>query len=594
MTLYQNKPLAFQVQYNGDYDFELDSMRWKTLDVPAFLRKHLKKEKKQAYEILFTARTNGSPYYRSAGIVYPNKANPDSLADYLTNALKTQVSYREKSRGHTLLEGRVATRLDYAVKTPEYDYDITDYFIKGPDHVVRLLFTSFPEKPIRESDMIMGQMPVVRVGKEAEEIMTYGFAPYALADTSRPDNPFELASQQFKQKANYEGALEALQAEADYYESSRLRQIYGQALATWQAALQDYQAARESYYSLFAFDRAVAEEQREVTQALHPVSAVETLLAKADSAQVLILNEAHHDPAGRAFLQRLLPGLQKLGYRHMGLEALSQADTTLNHFGFPTVQSGFYIQEPQFAATLRTALELGFTLFPYESTVECKPTMDAPPRYCQNQRDRIQGEQIAKYLSAHPGEKVVILCGYQHVEEKSSRGWIKMAEQVRMQTGIDPLTVDQVYLSGNQPNLWYQALLETQTVENAVVLHDQRGTWLPPSRRGFTDLMVYHPESRQNELFPVWYTKDKIWKTLDLRKTEAVKGGRWLQVFYENEWAATKEAVPVLQVPAHRLELLLRVPLPTGTFTLVLRDLKGNVRGEMPLQVKSEHNSTDN
>jgi len=39
ILLYQNEPLAFQVKYNGDYDFVLDFMRWKTLGVPAFLRK---------------------------------------------------------------------------------------------------------------------------------------------------------------------------------------------------------------------------------------------------------------------------------------------------------------------------------------------------------------------------------------------------------------------------------------------------------------------------------------------------------------------------------------------------------------------------
>lgn len=169
-----------------------------------------------------------------------------------------------------------------------------------------------------------------------------------------------------------------------------------------------------------------------------------------------------------------------------------------------------------------------------------------------------------------------------------------MAEQVRMQTGIDPMTIDQVYLSGNQPNLWYQALLETQPVENAVVLYDQQGTWLPPSRRGFTDLLVYHPEPPQKEYFPEWFTKDKIWKTLDLQETETAQSGRWLQVFYADEWSATKEAIPVLQIPSYRIKPLLRIPLPLGDFTLVLRDQKGNVRGEMPLRVTADKNAADN
>jgi len=593
MTSYQNESLAFQVQYNGDYDFVLDSMRWKTLDVPDFLRKHLKKEKEQAYEILFTARTNGSPYYRSVGVVYPNQTNPDSLADYLTKALQTQVTYHAVDREHILLEGRIATRLDYQLKTDAYDYDITDYLIKGPDHVVRLVFTSFPEKPIRDSDMIMGQMPRVRVSVEAQDIVDYGFAPYERTDTSRPGNPFELATRAFHPTANYGGALQALQEEADFYQQSRMNQFYGQALATWQAALQDYRAARESYRSLFTYDESFSAKQRAETQALRATPAVETLLAKADSAQILILNEAHHDPAGRAFLQKLLPGLYDRGYRHLGLEALSPSDTTLAHYGFPTVQSGVYLQEPQFAATLRTALDLGYDVFPYESTGTCKPPMDAPPRYCENRRDRLQAEHIAEYLTRHPEAKIVILCGYQHVEEKTSRGWTKMAEQIRMQTGINPLTVDQVYLSGNQPNAWYHALAKTQSTDESTMLMDEQSYWLPTVRNGVTDLIIYHPEPKMEEGYPVWYTEDKQWKTLDLGDTEASKDARWLQVFYESEWTTTREAIPVLQIPAHRVKPLLRVPLPEGSFTLVLRDHRGTVRGEMPLSVGPGSDSTE-
>ncbi len=595
MTLYQNEPLAFQVQYNGDYGFVLDSMRWKTLDVPDFLRKHLKKEKKQAFEILFTARTNGSPYYRSAGLVYPSQNEPDQLASYLTEALREQVTYQPVARERILLNGRIATRVDYRITTDEYDYQVADYFIKGHDHVVRLLFSSFPEKPIRDADMIMGQMPMVRVGKEAEDIIKYGFAPYEVIDSTRPNNPFDLATQAFDRNANYGGALQALQEEASYYRDSRLKQIYGQALATWQAALQEYGAARKSYLSMFAtHNPASSAEQQATVNELQVHPAVETILAKANSAQILILNEAHHDPAGRALLQQLLPGLHQLGYRHLGLEALNPEDTTLAYHGFPTIKTGFYISEPQFTSTLRTALDLQYEVFAYESTVTCKPPMDAPPRYCQNQRDRIQAEQIAAYLEENPGEKMVILCGFQHVEEKARQGWVKMAEQLRMQTGIDPLTVDQVYLSGNQPNAWYHAIRETQPTDEAVTFHSDQDTWLPAIRLGYTDLLVYHPEYGQKEGYPEWFAEDKIWKTLDLRETEAVQGGRWLQIFYENEWAATKEAVPVLQVPAQRMKPFLRVPLPTGTFTLVLRDLKGNVRGEMPLRVAQENNSTDN
>lgn len=585
LATYQNPSLAFQIEYNGDYRFAIDSLRWKTLDLPRFLRKQLKKDRQADFEILFTAHTNGSPYYRSAGMVYPRYQAPDTLANLVVHQMQDQTDFHLLDRSYTLLQAQVALRLHYRLSADDHEYEFVEYLIGGDAHILRLLFVTYPEKPVTDADLVMGQMPMVRVFREAGDIMVPGFAPLrANAETSLPD-PFAFAQDLFRREANYGGVLHNLEEKRATYTKGRLRGAYQQAMATWYAALQDYSSAREAYRSAFAKkeDPRPSAEQYRVADQLRGVPAREVILAKADSAQVLILNEAHHDPAGRALLQDLLPDLWEKGYRHLGMEALMPGDTTLAHFGFPTVQTGFYTREPQFAATLRSALAMGYHLFDYEADQPCRPGPDAPPRYCANFRDRRQAERIAAYLDQHPGEKVVLFCGYDHVEERARNGWVKMAENLQQVSGIDPLTVDQTTLNGQRPNTWYTTLQERVVGREPMVLQQFGRYWMPPGRAGFTDLVVYHPPPQWQAGFPAWYTKGKVWTTLDLSDTQ---GTRWLQIFHDQEWRRTQQAVPVLQIPAHRMEKKLRVPLMAGTYVLVLRDLNGAVLGEMSLQVR--------
>ena len=52
------------------------------------------------------------------------------------------------------------------------------------------------------------------------------------------------------------------------------------------------------------------------------INARNYILERSESAQILIINEAHHVAKHRTFTRSLLKGLYEKGYRYRGLEAL--------------------------------------------------------------------------------------------------------------------------------------------------------------------------------------------------------------------------------------------------------------------------------
>lgn len=80
------------------------------------------------------------------------------------------------------------------------------------------------------------------------------------------------------------------------------------------------------------------------------VSAKETVLEVSKSAQILIINEAHHQPSHRQFTKGLLADLYANGYRHFGVEALDPAYFQFSRDtlpGFPHYYNGLFDgQEP--------------------------------------------------------------------------------------------------------------------------------------------------------------------------------------------------------------------------------------------------------
>jgi hypothetical protein len=168
--------------------------------------------------------------------------------------------------------------------------------------------------------------------------------------------------------------------------------------------------------------------------------AYDWLLRNTRDRKVLMLNDDHMHVAPRAFLLKLLPTLRKLGFSHIGFEALTpdakQTDRDL-------AAAGFYTVEPLFAAILRNAGSLGFQIFGYESLQSA--ALSAEDRF--QAREQGQARNIAEEIArAAPSARFVIFAGFAHIRSKTLTGQGDtrryMASYLKDYAGIDPLTID--------------------------------------------------------------------------------------------------------------------------------------------------------
>ncbi|WP_199141916.1 hypothetical protein [Pedobacter sp. ASV12] len=167
--------------------------------------------------------------------------------------------------------------------------------------------------------------------------------------------------------------------------------------------------------------------------------AIDRMLAEAQQAQVLMINENHYYPQHRLLVTELLPRLKSLGYTYLALEALEAPnDSLLNNQGaFPTLNTGFYTREQNYGNLLREAIKLGFKLVAYENTDD---KMD---------REIGQADQLyRRTLAIDPKAKVLVLVGIDHLLEKPT-AWGKkwMATVFKEKYHIDPLTISQTHLN---------------------------------------------------------------------------------------------------------------------------------------------------
>lgn len=100
----------------------------------------------------------------------------------------------------------------------------------------------------------------------------------------------------------------------------------------------------------------------------YPKDAIDFISKKAKTEQIIIINEAHHQPYHRVFTTLLLKNLYKEGFRYLCLEALGDFDPELSTRKYPIINSGGYIKEPMFGNLVRVALELGFQIVEYEDS----------------------------------------------------------------------------------------------------------------------------------------------------------------------------------------------------------------------------------
>src|SRR5882724_13647609 len=150
-----------------------------------------------------------------------------------------------------------------------------------------------------------------------------------------------------------------------------------------------------------------------------PCDAVAAILELADKQQVIMINEAHHVPSHRALTLQLLDGLYRKGFRYFAAETLSVSDKNLQTRGYPTRMTGTFTAEPVGADMVRTALNLGYKVTPYECIEgpDAHPAVDPIPG--MNFREQGQARNLKeRILDQDPTAKIIVHAGYAHISKK--------------------------------------------------------------------------------------------------------------------------------------------------------------------------------
>ncbi len=250
---------------------------------------------------------------------------------------------------------------------------------------------------------------------------------------------------------------------------------------------------------------------RQSIEKYHPIDALEAIAEAAHNRRVVMINEEHMDSSHRAFTTELLRILQKQGFRYFAAEAFGSGITTAR---YPKV-GRFYTDDPVFGDLIRRALDLGFTLLPYDAPSQCS---DAKLRdfnthgfgalggdNCMEGRELGQARNLARLLAAHPAAKLLVHGGMGHILKTDAPFGHLMGWHFRELTKIDPLTIDQSSLSERADRQPEYPIIAAKYADRTApfVLRSAGGFFLPQNSDG-ADIAVIHPPAKYRNGRPAW------------------------------------------------------------------------------------------
>src|SRR5262245_21203136 len=351
-------------------------------------------------------------------------------------------------------------------------------------------------------------------------------------------------------------------------------------LAIAQASSGDCQGALETFARLNPSEPTKVPASSPLDK-LMPVEALEAIVAEAKNRRVVIVNEAHHVPRHRAFIQRVVVALAKEGFTYYAAETFSPATERITARGYPALVDGFYSVDPVFGDVIRRALRLGYRPVAYETT-STSGTGDDLDRINARETDQCQ-HLVDRIFSKDAAAKVLIHVGYSHATEDWRKlpdgreiGWL--AARLQRATGLDPLTIDQTAMMEGAreelgPPLWRYANKQGW-LTRSVAFRRADGTYFTGGDfAGKVDIQVFHPAVTVVEGRPSWLAMDGYREAVDIPTEWQPKGGRVLvQAFVTQEG---EDAVPMDQIVLRSGEPVPVLMLPAGDYRLILRDEQG-------------------
>ncbi|MBX7220286.1 MAG: hypothetical protein K1Y36_10110 [Blastocatellia bacterium] len=385
----------------------------------------------------------------------------------------------------------------------------------------------------------------------------------------------------------FAGGLELQQKEAQYAASEQ-KWSYWQAIGSYKAIISEYKPA------LAAFDQL--SRKRKPLAAASPlndykaVPAVEAIEKLAATHQIIFINEAHHVPRHRAFTKQLLAKLYRKGFRYFAAETLDEVDQELNQRKYPLEKSGTYSHEPVYGDLLRTALKIGYTLVPYETTVECEET-EAEPNKCIKVREQEQAKNLFnRTLAQDPKAKILVHAGYDHIKKDVFfEGVPSMAVYFQQLSGVTPFSIDQVGMMEHSSTEYENPLLADAVKQNLFAqpsfFQAKDGSYfVEEQNRKSYNAQLFQPPSQYQNGRPTWLLENgqRFFQKIPASWCR----GSFPCLVRARIASEDAQAVPLDQVVVPAADRLPALVLPKGTFHIQVLNQSGKVINETEIKVK--------
>jgi hypothetical protein len=245
------------------------------------------------------------------------------------------------------------------------------------------------------------------------------------------------------------------------------------------------------------------------------------------------------------------------------------------------VLTGHYTCEPIGGELVRKAISLGFTLIAYE---------DSNYSHTVNQREYTQADNIYKVLIKDPAAKILVHAGDKHIEEgAASEDRIPMAAYFKIVSGIDPLTIDQTFLTEQSTSEYGSAVYNYYTKKNAFVTpiailkNEQTKDIFDFS---LCDIYIMHPPTKYRNGRPTWNAMNGLKQETAIQPIYQTLF--FVQAFYEKEY---QEKIVGKLVPADQTYITAPdgyyyLYLHKGRYQLVYRDMQYKILGTKVLVVE--------
>lgn len=315
--------------------------------------------------------------------------------------------------------------------------------------------------------------------------------------------------------------------------------------------------------------------------------AIDEILSLADKHQAIFINEAHHVPQHRAFTHQLLQKLYDKGFRYLAAETLMPEDTGIIQKKERMLS---YINEPEYADLIRTAVKIGYKIIPYEQeNPKMVSVSDSQETQRQSviEREKAQAQNLKERIfDIDKNAKVLVHAGYDHIMEGEHYGLNMMARCFKDLTGIDPLTIDQVGLmeKGNfklsDPN--YQHIINEINPKEYIVLKNNKNEyWTNENKKEKVDIQLIHPRTNYKNQRPLWKSLAGKRRQITITPPAMVKKGI-AEVFVLGE----KNGVPIDRVYIDKEKKFLHFYLPKGKFILKTTNERGEVIYKQSINVQ--------